>query len=167
MAGSSYWPFTLERSEASEAVLFCLRSPECWICICRVLTLAFKICKFSSLAQMVKNLPAKWETWVRSLGQKDSLERGMAINPSILAWRIPWTEEPAGLQSMGSQRVGHYWAINTHTVFIQPPGPSLNSKCSNQGKEGMCRQGQSKIQKPIMQPWGRVLVPSQGIYIYI
>ena len=46
---------------------------------------AFMICKFSSLAQMVKNLPAKWETWARSLGQGDSLERGMAINSSILA----------------------------------------------------------------------------------
>ena len=56
---------------------------------------------------MVKNLPAKWETWVLSLSRKDSLEKGMATHSSILAWRIPWTEEPGGLQSMGSQRVGH------------------------------------------------------------
>jgi len=56
---------------------------------------------------MVKNLPAMRETRVRSLGQKDSLEKGMATLPSITAWRIPWTEESDGLQSMGLQRVGH------------------------------------------------------------
>ena len=49
---------------------------------------------------------------VQSLGQEDPLEKGMAIHSSILAWRIPWTEEPGGLQSMGSQRVGHNWATN-------------------------------------------------------
>ena len=54
---------------------------------------------------MVKNLPAKQETRVQSLGLKDPLEEGMATHSSILAWRIPWTEEPGGLQSMGSQRV--------------------------------------------------------------
>jgi len=48
-----------------------------------------------------------WETWVRSLGQADPLEKGMATHSSILAWKIPWTEEPVGLQSMGSQRVRH------------------------------------------------------------
>ena len=53
------------------------------------------------MAQMVKNLPAMWETWARSLGQEDPLEKGMATNSSILAWRIPWTEETDGLQSMG------------------------------------------------------------------
>jgi len=56
---------------------------------------------------MVKNLPAMWETWVRSLDQEDTLEKGMATHSSILACRIPRTEEPGGLQSMGSQRVGH------------------------------------------------------------
>ena len=56
---------------------------------------------------MVKNLPAVQETRVQSLGQEDPLEKGMATQSSILAWRIPWTEEPSGLQSMGSQRVGH------------------------------------------------------------
>ena len=55
---------------------------------------------------MVKNLPAMQETRVRSLGQEDSLEKEMATHSSILAWRIPWTEEPGGLQSIGSQRVG-------------------------------------------------------------
>ena len=52
--------------------------------------------------QMVKNLPAMRETQVRSLGQEDPLEKGMATHCSVLAWRIPWTEEPGGLQSMGS-----------------------------------------------------------------
>ena len=58
-------------------------------------------------SQMVKNLPAMWETWVQSLGWDDPLEKGMATHSSILAWRIPWTEKPGRLQSLGSQRVGH------------------------------------------------------------
>ena len=59
------------------------------------------------MAQTVKNLPAMQEIWVQFLGQEDSLEKGMATHYSILAWRIPWTEETGGLWSMGSQRVGH------------------------------------------------------------
>ena len=59
------------------------------------------------MAQMVKNPPAMLETWVQSLGWEVSLEKGTATHSSILAWRIPWTEEPGGLQSMGLQRVGH------------------------------------------------------------
>ena len=59
------------------------------------------------MAQRVKHLPAMWETQVRSLGWEDLLEEEMATHSSILAWRIPWTEEPGRLQSMGSQRVGH------------------------------------------------------------
>ena len=59
------------------------------------------------MAQTVKNLPAIQETQVQSLGQEDPLEQGMATHSRILAWRIPWTEEPDGLQSMGSQRVKH------------------------------------------------------------
>ena len=58
-------------------------------------------------AQMVKNPPAMWETWVQSLGWEDPLEEDMATHSSILAQRIPWTEEPGGLQSMGLQRAGH------------------------------------------------------------
>ena len=58
----------------------------------------------SLVTQMVKNLPAMWETWVRSLGREDPLEKEMATHSSILAWRIPWTEE---LQSTGLQRVRH------------------------------------------------------------
>ena len=55
------------------------------------------------MAQWLKCLPAMWETWVRSLGQEDALEKEMATHSSILAWRIPWTEEPGKLQSMGLQ----------------------------------------------------------------
>ena len=61
----------------------------------------------SPMAQMVKHLPALQETWVRSPGQEDPLEKEMATHSSILAWKIPWTEELGRLQSMGLQRVGH------------------------------------------------------------
>ena len=56
---------------------------------------------------MEKNLPAKLDTRVRPLGQEDPLEKGMATHSSVLAWKIPWIEEPGGLQSIGLQRVGH------------------------------------------------------------
>ena len=61
----------------------------------------------SLVAQMVKNPPAMQETWVQSLDWEDPLEKGVATYSSILAWRIPWTEEPGRLQSMGLPRVGH------------------------------------------------------------
>ena len=63
--------------------------------------------KDSPVAQMGKNLLARQETRVQSLGQEDPQEKGMAVHSSILAWRIPWTEAPGGLQSVGSHRVGH------------------------------------------------------------
>ena len=59
------------------------------------------------VAQMAKNLPEMWETWVRSLHREDPLEKEMATHSSILAWRIPWMEEPGRLQSTGPQRVRH------------------------------------------------------------
>ena len=62
----------------------------------------------SLVAQMVKNPPAMQETRVRTQGREDPLEKGMTTHSSILAWRIPWTEEPGGLQSMESQRVGYH-----------------------------------------------------------
>ena len=61
----------------------------------------------SLMAQTVKDPPAMWETWVKYLGGEDPQEEGMATHSSILAWRIPWTEEPGRLQSLGSQRVRH------------------------------------------------------------
>ena len=87
-----------------------------YICIC-IYTGA------SLVAQMVKNLPAMWETRVRSLGWEDCLEKGKATHSSILAWRIPWTKEPGRLQSMGSEEsdmterltLSH---INTYGIYI-------------------------------------------------
>ena len=72
--------------------------------------------KFLKLKQMVKNLPIMQETWVQSLGGEDPLEKGMTTYSSILAWRIPWTEEPGGLWSMGLQRVGHGEACTHFSV---------------------------------------------------
>ena len=71
----------------------------------------------SLVAQLVKNPPAMWETWVWSLGWEDSLEKGKATHSSILAWRIPWT-----VQSTGSQRVGHDWVIFHFTSYILSSG---------------------------------------------
>ena len=69
----------------------------------------------SLVEQMVKNLPAMWETCVWSLGWEDPLEKEMETHSSILTWRIPWTEEPGGLQSMGLQQLRRDWVTNTHT----------------------------------------------------
>ena len=67
----------------------------------------------SLVGQRLKHLPAVWETWVQSLGWEDPLGKEMATHSSILAWRIPWTEQPGGLQSMGSQRVRHDLVTDT------------------------------------------------------
>ena len=69
--------------------------------------LSFLILFAEVVDQMIKNPPALWETWVRSQGWEDPLAEGMATHSSILAWRIPWTEEPGRLQSMGLQRLRH------------------------------------------------------------
>ena len=74
------------------------------------------------VAQRLKRLPARRETRVQSLGQEDPLEKEMAPHSSILARRIPWTEEPGGLQSTGSQRVGHDWATSLTHSLIQSKG---------------------------------------------
>ena len=78
----------------------------------------FRLIRASLVAQMVKNLAAMQETQVWSLGWEDPLEKVTTTHSSILAWRIPWIEEPGGLQSMGSQRVGHGWATNTLTFSL-------------------------------------------------
>ena len=75
------------------------------------------------LAQLVKNLPAMQETWVRSLGWEDRLEKGKATHGSVLAWRIPWTEAPGGLQSVGLQRLKRDTV--TESSFLLPPSFSL------------------------------------------
>ena len=72
------------------------------------------------MAQLVKNLPAMRETWVRSLGQEDPLEKGKATHSIILAWKIPWTEEPGRLQSMGSQS---HTQLSDFTNSHQKGGP--------------------------------------------
>ena len=81
------------------------------------------------MAQRLKRLPAMWETWVQSLGWEDPLGKEMATHSSILAWRIAWTEEPGGLQSIGSQRVGLKWlSMNAHEAmnfFFFPTGLGL------------------------------------------
>ena len=71
-------------------------------------------CGASVVAQMVRNPPATRETWVQLLGWEDRLEKGMVTHSRILRWRIPWTEGPGGLQSMGSQSDGHNWVANTN-----------------------------------------------------
>ena len=91
--------------------------------------LGFSISAWASpVAQKVKHPPVMWETRVRSLGQEDPLEEGMETHSSILAWRIPWTEEPGGLHSMGLQRAGHDLVTNSLlTLFIWKRGdPSSN-----------------------------------------
>ena len=72
----------------------------------------------SLVAQMVKILPAVQKTWVRSLGWEDPLQKGTATRSSILAWRIPWTEEPGGLQSMGSQSQTRLSHTHTHRSLV-------------------------------------------------
>ena len=66
-------------------------------------------------SSVLKNLPAMQATWTQSLGQEDPWEEGAAVHSSIFAWRIPWTEKPTRLQSMGSQRAGHDWNDRTGT----------------------------------------------------
>ena len=73
----------------------------------------------SLVAQRLKHLPAMQETWVRSMSREDPLEKETATHSSILAWRIPGTEEPGGLQSMGSQRVRHDWATSLHITSLK------------------------------------------------
>ena len=90
---------------------------------------------------MVKNLPAMQETQFWSLGQKDPLEKGMDTHSNILAWEIPWTEEPGGLQSMGLQRVRHNLATKQHRAWesFNPLMTWLEHK--GRGKESSCSPG--------------------------
>ena len=79
-----------------------------------------------------KHLPAMWQTWVRSLGWEDPLEKEMTTYSSTLAWKIPWMEEPSRLQSMGSQRVRHNWAISLVTGLYSPwNSPGQNTRVGN------------------------------------
>ena len=79
---------------------------------------------------MANHLPAMWETRVLFLGREDPLEKEMATHSSILAWRIPWTEEPGGIQSTGSHRVGCYWSHLAHTGWeLKPSDLTASSLC--------------------------------------
>ena len=78
-----------------------------------------EILRTSLVAQRVKRLPSMQETWVRSLGGEDPLEKEMATHSSILAWKTSWMEKPGGLQSMESQRVGHDWATSLSLSFTR------------------------------------------------
>ena len=112
----------------------------CFCCCCLVLLFLLwfvcfrttmkenRIWEFYQCSSNGKESAVMQKTRVHSLGQEDPLEKGMAIHSSILAWRIPWTEEPGGLQFVGSQRVGHNWVTNARSpVFstISPPIPFL------------------------------------------
>ena len=83
----------------------------------------------SLVAQRLKCLPGMWETWVQSLGWEDPLEKEMATHSSTLAWRIPWREEPGRLQSLGSQRVGHDWAISLSLSLSSSSTSLASGKC--------------------------------------
>ena len=124
----------------------CMCVYKCVVCVCTHIhthtytyTSVWCVCVCmcsSQVAQWVKNCPAMQETqetWVPSLGGKDPLGKEMATHSSILAWRIPWTEEPGGLQSLGSQRVGHnrrnLSCTRAHT-HIQTPRHAYSIVCS-------------------------------------
>ena len=99
------------------------------------------------VAQMVKNLPAMQETRVWSLGQEEPLEKEMATHPSIIAWRIPWTEEPGGLQPLRLRRVGHDWVTNTHRTVYRTEGKAEDNQVSagNSGWELGCLPFQAHL----------------------
>ena len=101
----------------------------CGLRVNTVCTLAFDILETILVAQTIKYLSTMQEIRVQSLGWEDTLEKGMATHSSILAWRIPWTEEPGWLQSMGSQRVGHNQAtkqINKTSIHSYALTTSIN-----------------------------------------
>ena len=108
------------------------------------------------MAQTVKNPPAMLETWVRSLGWEDSLEEEMATHSSILAWRMPWTEEPGRLQSVGSRRVG----CNFHIHFFSRTKICISFGAGRVSRvEG--RIGRKKAySKTIILPFGFVMMLS-------
>ena len=101
------------------------------VCVCVTESVCYRGAISTTLVvQMVKNLPATWETWVESLGGEDPLEKGMATHSSVLAWRVPWTEQPGRLQSIGSQRVGTTERLTLSTkTFANQPYFNLKSMC--------------------------------------
>ena len=115
----------------------------------------------SVVAQMVKNPRAMPEIWVWSLSREDPLEKEMATHSSILAWRIPWTEEPGRLQSLGSQRVRYNWATNTHTHTHTHTvwNHLLSERRGNQSQsEGMVYRRRFSSCTTVVLIWGNVCV---------
>ena len=88
----------------------------------------------SLVAQTLKNLPAMWETEVWSLGREDPLKKGLGTQSSILAWKIPWTEEPGELQSVGLQSIRHDWATNTFIFTLSYFTVIMMFSLCNQGE---------------------------------
>ena len=119
---------------------------------------SMKTYRTSLMAQMVKNLPAMQETQVQPLGWEDPLEKGLGTHSSILAWRIPWTEEPDEQQSMGLQRVRHDWVTNTHTHTHtwRPTTPSrtnTNKRCPFHHRGLECKNRKSRDTWSDRQVW--------------
>ena len=108
----------------------------------------------SLVAQMVKNLPAMQEIQVWSLGWDYPLEKGMATHSSVLAWRIPWPEEPGRVQSLGSQRVRHDWVTNTFSSFYLPHLWSHGlARTRKDIVEALWRYRERLSCFPLQQPW--------------
>ena len=107
---------------------------------------------WSLMAQTVKCLPAMWETWVRSLGREDPLEKEMATHSSTLAWKIPWMEEHGRLQSMGSQRVGHDWVTSlTHSLKLKgryERHQGKHQRCPEEHHPGSALSGNNSYKSP-------------------
>ena len=115
------------------------------VCMC-VCVFDYPFIWASLVAQTVKNPPAMWETWVWTLGSEDPLEKGTATHSSILAWRIPWRDEPGRLQSTGSQRVEHDQETFTFTFHFRgfPGGSGVKASACNAGDPGSVpRSGRS------------------------
>ena len=114
---------------------------------------------YSSLvAQTVTNPPAMWEAWVRSWLGKIPWRGGMATDSTILAWRIPWTEEPGGLQPMGSQRVGHEWETERSTAhswfpLLYKKQSQQEARRYNGKKRASLTSGAGKIGQPLVKEW--------------
>ena len=107
------------------------------------------------VAQMVKNLPAMQETQVWSLGWEEPLEKGRATHFSTLTWKIPWTEEPGGLQSMGLQRVGHHWTTTTTIIHILAGPGEFHGKMYEMPSTGLGHSGLLEIlvALPVFTAW--------------
>ena len=113
MLGKAFWPCGWGKKATLQKIQ-CFSEATHWMFFWKALNTNISLIL---VAQRLKRLPAMRETWVRSLGRQYPLEKEMATHSSILAWRIPWMEEPRGLQSMGSQRVRHDWTTSLSNVI--------------------------------------------------